>query len=93
MDLNLFRAFCEGFLPCVRDVLTPAEKAALPLSAIIMTAEVGARFLTDYLNGDVYFKTEYAEHNLVRTRAQLALMRDMEQKETDMMRIVEQILR
>ena len=93
MDLKLFRAFCEGFLPCVRDVLTPAERAALPLSAIVMTAEVGVRFLTDYLNGDVYFKTEYAEHNLVRARAQLTLMRDMEQKETEMMRIVEEILR
>ena len=52
----------------------------LPMGAKIMTLECGMRFLADYLQGDVYFKTAYAEHNLVRCRTQLALVADMERK-------------
>ena len=54
-----------------------------------MTYECGIRFLTDYLNGDAYFKTAYAEHNLVRCRAQLALVADMERKLDIMQKINE----
>ena len=52
-----------------------------------MTYECGIRFLTDYLNGDTYFKTEYPEHNLVRCRTQFALVADMEKKMDKMVEI------
>ena len=57
-----------------------------------MTIECGVRFLTDYLNGDVYFKTEYDEHNLDRARCQLALAKDMIIKQSEMKNIVAKYL-
>ena len=59
----------------------------MPLSAKIMTLECGMRFLTDYIDGDVYFKTAYKEHNLVRCRTQFALVADMEKKFDEMLEI------
>lgn len=60
--------------------LTDKEVEVLPLGAKIMTLETGVRFLTDYLDGDNYFHTDYKEHNLVRARTQIALVKDMEAK-------------
>ena len=56
-----------------------------------MTLEVATRFLKDYLEGDVYFKTAYPEHNLVRARTQMKLVADMEQKMPEMERIVAEV--
>ena len=83
-SLPMFRAFSEGFLAEAGRALTPAEIRTLPLGAWMMTFECGIRFLTDYLNGDVYFKVAYPEHNLVRARNQFALLRDMEAHASDM---------
>ena len=58
------------------------------MGAKIITLELAVRFLTDYLDGDRYFKTAYPEHNLVRARAQLKLVADMEQKWDEMTKIV-----
>ena len=87
MDLNLFEVYTRGFLEAAVS-LTDAEIAMLPMGALIMTLEVGLRFLKDYLDGDVYFKTAYPEHNLVRARTQLKLVADMQRKWEDMNRIV-----
>ena len=57
------------------------------MGAWMMTYECGIRFLMDYLNGDVYFHTDYAEHNLVRARTQFALVADMEKKMDEMKEI------
>lgn len=57
-----------------------------------MTLECGIRFLGDYINGDVYFKTAYPEHNLDRARTQFKLVYDMEQKQSEMDRIVSDII-
>jgi len=57
-----------------------------------MTYECGVRFLTDYLSGDTYFHTRSPDHNLVRARAQFALVRDMENKTAQTARIVTRIL-
>ena len=62
----------------------------LPLGALMMTLECGIRFLTDYLQGDVYFKTDYPEHNLIRCRTQFQLVSDMEKKWDQMTAIVHQ---
>ncbi len=89
LDLEKYEAFTKGFVAEVKDFLTPDEKRTLALGAVAMTAECGARFLTDYLNGDVYFRTHYDEHNLVRARAQLALAKDMIQHLDEMQAIVD----
>ena len=71
--------------------LTDKEVEVLPWGALIMTTEVGIRFLKDYLDGDLYFKTAYENHNLVRARAQLALAKDMIEKFSEMEAIVADI--
>jgi len=60
----------------------------LPEGAKMMTLECGMRFLTDYLNGDTYFKTAYTDHNLVRSRTHIKLVQDMEKHWDEMKRIV-----
>ena len=64
----------------VNNALTREEILALPIGAFMMTFEVGMRFLTDYLNGDVYFKVKHDRHNLIRARNQLKLVADIEAK-------------
>ena len=68
--------------------LTDKERELLPLGAKIITLELAVRFLTDYLDGDLYFKTAYPEHNLVRARSQLKLVADLEAKWAQMQQIV-----
>ena len=68
--------------------ITPEEADLLPLSAQIMTLECGIRFLTDYLEGDTYFRIHREKHNLDRTRTQLKLVADMEEKFDEMKKIV-----
>lgn len=80
LDLCLFRSFAQGFIKGCRGSLTADEIQLLPEGALVMTFECGLRFLTDYLQGDRYFKTDYDTHNLVRCRTQLRLALDMEQK-------------
>ena len=78
----------EMSLELCNNVLSQAEKDLLPTGAWMMTLECGIRFLADYLNGDVYFKTEYPEHNLDRARTQFKLVREMEEKQDQMQAIV-----
>jgi hypothetical protein len=78
-DLNLFEAFCKGFLGAAGGIMTKEERGLLSFAAILMTYECGIRFLGDYLNGDIYFKTHYPDHNLVRARTQFKLVGEMEQ--------------
>ncbi|MBR1810835.1 MAG: aminoglycoside phosphotransferase family protein [Clostridia bacterium] len=89
LNIDLYQAYTEGYLSTAGQSLTETEAALLPFSSKLMTYECGIRFLTDYLNGDAYFKTAYAEHNLVRCRAQLALVADMERKLDIMQKINE----
>ena len=90
MDLHLFEVYTRGFLKSAAS-LTDEEVRMLPMGAYTMTLEVGLRFLTDFLEGDVYFKTAYPEHNLVRARTQLKLVADMEQKMQQMEQIVAKV--
>ena len=80
VDLEVFRAFAEGFLSQTAKTLTAMEVETLALSCFVLTAEIATRFLADYLDGDLYFNTKYPGHNLVRTRCQIALAKDMLQK-------------
>lgn len=86
-DLNLYRAYVEGFLKGAKGSVTQVEAIHFPEGAKMMTFECGIRFLTDYLNEDIYFKTEYDDHNLVRTKTQFKLVSDMEDAWKDMQKI------
>lgn len=79
-DISLYELYTKGYLEETRDVLTPEEAESLAWGARLMTLECGMRFLTDYLQGDTYFKTAYPEHNLVRARTQFRLVDEMEQQ-------------
>lgn len=91
-DLGLFEAYADGFLSAAGSALTPLELKTLPDGARLMTLEVGLRFLADYLNGDVYFRTAYPEHNLVRARNQFKLVQEMEEKRAGMDAVIAKYL-
>ena len=87
LDLHLFDVYTRGYLKAAPS-LTEDEVKMLPMGALVMTLEVGIRFLKDYLDGDLYFKIAYPDHNLIRARTQLALVADMQKKWDEMNRIV-----
>lgn len=91
INLDYFRAYAKGFLSEAGGSFNSCEIDNLAFSAKLMTFECAMRFLTDYLNGDTYFKTNYAEHNLVRARNQIALVADMEKHMTEMEEIIQSI--
>ena len=87
-DTAKFRAFCKGFIGEVLNGLTQQEIDSLVLAAFSITIELAARFLDDYITGDKYFKIKYPQHNLVRTRCQLALAKDIMRKQEELEWIV-----
>lgn len=74
----MFAALARGYLEAAGDVLTPTERQSLVLAGMVITFECGVRFLTDYLQGDTYFKTHRPGHNLERCRTQFALVDSLE---------------
>lgn len=89
LDLSLFESYTKGFLKACGDSLTEKELDMLPMGAKIMTLECGIRFLTDYIQGDTYFKISREGQNLDRCRTQLKLVADMERKWSQMVAIVD----
>lgn len=88
-DISLYEAYVRGYLKGAKGSLLPAELAYLPWGARLMTLECGIRFLTDYLDGDCYFRTHYPEQNLDRCRTQFKLVQDMEAQFEQMKAVVE----
>ena len=88
INLNIFWAFAEGFLSKTAKTLTDGEVDTLGLSCYVLACELATRFLDDYLLGDPYFKIKEPKHNLVRTRCQIALAKDMLTKMNAMNAIV-----
>jgi Ser/Thr protein kinase RdoA (MazF antagonist) len=88
-DIRIFEHFTKGYLAATKNVLTSNELELLPFSAKLMTLECGMRFLTDHLNGDIYFKTHRENHNLDRCRTQFRLVQGMEDRMVTMKTIVE----
>ncbi|HSK69747.1 MAG TPA: aminoglycoside phosphotransferase family protein, partial [Candidatus Limnocylindria bacterium] len=84
LDMDKARAFTRGFIRETAGFLQPGEIERLPLGIKVITAELAMRFLTDYLDGDKYFKTDGPRHNLVRARAQIALLKDVERREAEL---------
>ena len=91
LDLDLLEAFTRGFLGACGKALTRTELDTLADSARLITLEIGARFLTDYLEGDTYFHTTHPEHNLERARTQIALVLENEQKEAQIRKMIRRV--
>lgn len=91
MDIDLYKIYVKGYLSTAGKSLYKTEIDCLPFSAKLLTLECGIRFLTDYLDGDVYFGTAYPEHNLDRCRTQFKLVADMEQKLEEMKKITQEV--
>jgi len=79
--LDMFTALLEGYLSEAAAFLNDTEKELLPFSGMLITFEIGIRFLTDFLSGDVYFKTSRPGHNLDRCRTQFKLVESLESQE------------
>ena len=90
MSLDLFRTYAAGYLTACPG-LTDLEKKLMPMGAKMMTLECGVRFLTDYLDGDHYFKVHRDNHNLDRCRTQFKLVADMEKKWAEMNAVIEEV--
>lgn len=91
-DESAFEAFAKGYLSELKDDLTETELELLPFSVKLMTYECGIRFLTDYLNGDTYFKIHREHHNLDRARNQFKLVADISKREAQLKAMVAGIL-
>ncbi len=93
VDMNLFRLFTDGFISEIAHTITDDEIKNLPLGVLVITCELAMRFLTDYINGDEYFKVKYPEHNLVRAHAQMRLLEVFESRYDEMQAYVDTLLK
>ncbi|MFH1024282.1 MAG: aminoglycoside phosphotransferase family protein [Planctomycetota bacterium] len=91
MQMPVFEALARGYLESAGGFLSPAERKCLAFSGKLITLEIGLRFLTDHLAGDVYFKVHREGHNLDRCRTQFKLVECIEREEEAMNRIVERL--
>ena len=89
MQFPMFESLVRGYLASAAEFITPAEKQHLAFAGKLITLEIGLRFLTDYLAGDIYFKVHRDVHNLDRCRTQFKLVESIEQQETQMNKLVE----
>lgn len=78
IDMDIFKEFAHGYIMSAKAFLTPIEISLLPYSAQMMTYMQTVRFLTDYINGDTYYKVKHPEHNYQRTLAQLKLLHSID---------------
>lgn len=88
IDLEIYRGYAEGFMSEARDTLNPVETGYLHFAPRLLTYTMATRFLTDFLEGDTYYKISHPMHNLQRARAQLALLGDMERHSQQMKEII-----
>jgi len=86
---DIFEAFTRGYLESASSFLTPVEREHLPFAVTLFPMMQAVRFLADYLNGDTYYKTSYADHNLVRTRNQLRYFQQAEARRHDMAHMIQ----
>jgi thiamine kinase-like enzyme len=89
-QFNLFKAFTRGYIKEAKRFLTRDEITLLPFSPLYLTFIIGLRFLTDHLNGDIYYKIHKPSHNLVRARAQFRLFNSMETHLPEIQKFIEQ---
>lgn len=90
-DISIFEAFAAGYIESTGHLLTATEFENFSEAALFMTYIIGIRFLTDFLNGDIYFHTQYPDHNLIRARVQFELLRKMQQQLPEMKKSIKLI--
>ncbi|WP_214071789.1 aminoglycoside phosphotransferase family protein [Mucilaginibacter sp. dw_454] len=88
VNVDLFRAYTEGYIKTAIGFLTEKEIESLSLGMLLLPYMQGVRFLTDYLQGDTYYKIAYPEHNLTRTKAQLCLFEKLHEKSPELRQII-----
>jgi len=93
MNIEIYRGYAEGFISETRETLNDTEIEYLPFAPKLLTYIMATRFLTDYIDGDNYYKIKYPLHNLQRTRVQLTLLQDMEAQYDNMVQIIKNITR
>lgn len=89
LDMEKAEAFTRGFIAETNGFITEQELHMLPLGIKVLTCELAMRFLTDYIDGDLYFKVNAPDHNLRRARAQIALLKDIERKEEQLQAMID----
>jgi Ser/Thr protein kinase RdoA (MazF antagonist) len=90
-DLDLAECFFKGYLQSAREIITPEDRKLFPDAVRLMTFELGLRFYCDYLEGNIYFKTERENHNLERALVQFRLTEIIESKEKQLFKIVKDL--
>ena len=93
MEMPFFESLAEGYLDAAHNFLTQTEVEYLPFAGWLITTEIGIRFLTDYLDGDLYFRTEKPEHNLIRARNQFKLAQSIDSQMISMGKYVRRLMR
>lgn len=91
-NMEIFKAFTKGYLKSARVFLTPLEIENLPYAAALFPYMQTVRFLADYINGDTYYKTQYADHNLVRSKVQFKLLQSVEAHQQEMQEFIREQL-
>ena len=90
-NMEIFKAFTEGYIEGTKDFLLPVERENLPYAACLFPFMQAVRFFTDYINGDTYYKIKYKDHNLVRTRAQMKLFHSAMEHSEEMERFIKKL--
>ncbi|MDE5660275.1 MAG: aminoglycoside phosphotransferase family protein [Muribaculaceae bacterium] len=90
-NMDIFKAFTTGYLSTAKEFLLPIEIENLPYAAALFPYMQTVRFLADYINGDTYYKIQYPEHNLVRSKAQFKLLQSVEKHTPEMKAYIESI--
>ncbi|MDO1445426.1 aminoglycoside phosphotransferase family protein [Rhodocytophaga aerolata] len=91
VNMSLFEGFTRGFLSETRPILTANEVDSLAMGALLLPFIMGLRFLTDYIDGDTYYKIHYPEHNIIRARAQFSLVAKLEEQYPLMQQLIQTI--
>lgn len=91
LNIPLFKAYTEGYFESAHHFLTPLEIEMLVVGVLLIPYTQGVRFLTDYIEGDVYYKTHFAGHNLQRARAQFQLLRKLEDQYSVLDQIIQEV--
>ncbi|MDR0430306.1 MAG: aminoglycoside phosphotransferase family protein [Tannerellaceae bacterium] len=92
VNMEIFKAYTRGYMEKAKSFLTPLEISFLPYGGRLLTYMQTVRFLTDYINGDTYYKIHHPKHNLQRTKAQFKLLQSLEQHAEEMDNFMKQWL-
>lgn len=84
VNMNIFKAYTRGYMETAKAFLSPLEISLLPYGGRLLTYMQTVRFLTDYINGDTYYKIHSPKHNLIRTKAQFKLLQSLEEHAEEM---------